>query len=102
MLRYIFFTIIALFYIKVITTLYNCIEVAQNGGFSKTIDKNSSVWYERSLDNMILDFKIWIFIIVLFMILSLLFVVKRPKVSVLILLIPFFSAYAFRYVCSLF
>ena len=43
-IAYIIFTLIELFYIRIIFALYNAIQITRDGGFVKSIDENNSIF----------------------------------------------------------
>lgn len=82
-IAYIIFTLVELFYIRIIFALYNAIQITRDGGFVKSIDENNPVWYYRSEDNMILHDKILFGGFILFLIIPFIFI-RRPKWAVFI------------------
>ncbi len=82
-IAYILFTLIGLFYMRIIAALYNTIHAARDGGFVKSIDENNPVWYYQSEDNMILHYKILIGGFLLFLILPFIFI-RKPQWAVLL------------------
>ena len=91
-LCYIIFVLITLFYIRVIISLWNSVKATKNGGFAKLIDENSPIWYERSVENMVTNDRIWTAVLVFFIVVSSLYIVKRPKLAIFLLLIPYIVA----------
>ena len=89
---YVIFILITLFYIRVIISLCINIKATKNGGFTKLIDENSPIWYEQSIENMIMNDKIWIAVLVFFMVISSLYIVKRPKLAIFLLFVPYIVA----------
>ncbi len=89
---YVLFTLILLFYVRVIISLCLGIKTAKNGGFDKLFEENSPLWRERSMENMIIYDEIWIICLISFVTLSSIYVIKKPKLAVLLLIIPYFVA----------
>lgn len=82
-IAYIIFTLVELFYIRIIFALYNAIQIIRDGGFVKSIDENNPVWYYQSEDNMILHDKILIGGFLLFLILPFIFI-RKPQWAILL------------------